>query len=243
MPHPESRTEPRAVTMLALFAMAWTMGVVDSFGYDNFGVFTTNQAGNLVVFGKAPWEDWPHARLAGLSLLGAVIGVVVGTAVSRSAARWSGADLAVPVTLGTLLLVVSASLTIDNARPPWLVPVMAAGTACMAAGWVRATSVKLWLTANTGGFLAAVRAVVFTDTASESPPEAPTRHRRRFTTTASISAGVLTVGFVSGVVAYGLGVLDWPHPVLFAVVPAAVVSALALRDEFRRTGLIHMSQD
>lgn len=141
------------------------------------------------------------------------------------------------MTLGTILLVVSASLTIDQARSSWAVPVMAAGTASVAAGWVRATSVKLWLTANTGGYLTAVRAVVFPD----APADEPARTRRRFTTAASVSAAVLTLGFGSGVVAYGLGVLDWPHPVFFAVVPAVAVSALALRDEYRRTDLVHQN--
>ena len=233
MAQPDSRPARRRVTMLGLFAMAWTIGVADSFGYDNFGVFTTNQAGNLVVFAKAPWEDWPQASLAGLALLGAMIGVLAGTALSRWVTRWPGAGLAVPASLGTIGLIVAAGFTIEGSRPSWLVPVMSASTACMAAGWAQASSVKLWLTANTGGFLSTVRAIGFPDAAPDSAP----RHRH-LTTMASISAVVLTLGFVSGVFMYGLGVLDWPHPVVFAVLPAVAVSAWALRDEFRGTGLL-----
>ena len=37
-------------TFVRLIALTFTVGVVDAFAFDTFGVFTTNQAGNIVVF-------------------------------------------------------------------------------------------------------------------------------------------------------------------------------------------------
>lgn len=217
---------PRPIAFVVLACLTWSIGVVDAFAFDTFGVFTTNQAGNLVVFAKAPWDNWPQARLAGLSLLGAAVGMIVGTVLSRrlqaKGVRWS---LTLPIVVGGAMLLVAAGLTTDGRRPEWLVPVMAAATGCMAGGWMVAGQTRMWLTANTGAFLAAVHAVTFPDERSADGT------RRWLVSTASLGAVAATLGFVAGVATYGVGAADWPHPVIVGLVPTVLAVVLLARDD------------
>jgi uncharacterized membrane protein YoaK (UPF0700 family) len=217
-------TAPGGITQLLVLAcLTWSMGVVDAFAFDTFGVFTTNQAGNLVVFADAPWDDWSKSRLAGLSLLGAACGVVVGTAVSGRLRDANRMSLLAPLLMGVFVLLVAVSLTMDGTRPAWLVPVMAAATGCIAGGWMAAGAFRMWLTANTGAFLATVHAVAF---AEEDPAGGP---RRRFVTAAAKAAAAATIGFVAGVATYGIGAADWSHPVLVGLGPVVVAVMILAR--------------
>lgn len=227
MPNPtgSGARRPRPLSFVVLACLTWSIGVVDAFAFDTFGVFTTNQAGNLVVFAKAPWDNWPQARLAGLSLLGAALGMIVGTVLSRRllarGPRWS---LTVPIVVGGGMLLLAAGLTTDGRRPEWLVPVMAAATGCMAGGWMVAGRTRMWLTANTGAFLAAVHAITFPDERSAEGT------RRWLVLPASLAAVSATLGFVAGVATYGVGAADWPHPVIVGLVPMMLAVILLARD-------------
>ncbi len=217
----------RAETFVKLIALTFTVGVVDAFAFDTFGVFTTNQAGNIVVFANAPWDHWPKAQLAGLSLIGAVLGVVVGTWLARRAASRESARMLAPVVLGCLLLVAGSLIRVGGMRPNWVIPILAAGTGLIAAAWMAASAAPMWLTANTGALLATARATAF--------PEADGGGwwGGRFAATASRAALSATCGFVLGVSIYGLLLRNFPHPVLVGVIPTVVVVALLVRDERR----------
>lgn len=209
---------------VALACLAMTMGIVDAFAFDEFGVFTTNQAGNLVVFANAPWEDWSKALLAGGALFGAGLGAVLGAGLYRLAGARAPHALLWPLFAGALLLIPAPVVNAIYGRPSWLVPVMAAATGCMAAGWMLAAGPKMWLTANTGAFLNTVTGVAYPD------GEDGQGRRRRFRTTANRTALIGTIGFVAGILVYGSGVADRPHPVVVALVPVGVAVALMWRE-------------
>lgn len=209
---------------VALACLAMTMGIVDAFAFDNFGVFTTNQAGNLVVFANAPWEEWGKAQLAGGALLGAGLGAVLGAGLYRLARRKPPHDLFWPLVAGAILLLPAPVVNAVYGRPSWLVPVMAAATGCMAAGWMLAAGPKMWLTANTGAFLNAVTAVAYPDGVDAAG------RQRRFRTVASRTALIATLGFVAGILVYGSGVAERPHPVLVALVPVAAAVVIMWRE-------------
>lgn len=219
--------EARRATFAKLVAITVTVGVVDAFAFDTFGVFTTNQAGNIVVFADAPWSHWPKAQLAGLSMLGAIAGVVLGTALARRAAARESARLLSPVVVGCVLLVIGSVIRIGGTRPNWVVPILAAGTALIAGGWMVASAAPMWITANTGALLGTARATVFPDEAVDDRP------RRRFAATASRAALSATCGFVAGVFLYGLLLRHIMHPVLVGVIPTIVVAFFSARDEWR----------
>lgn len=214
---------------VALACLAMTMGIVDAFAFDTFGVFTTNQAGNLVVFANAPWEEWSKARLAGWALLGAGVGAVVGAGLHRLAGRRHPHDLIWPLAAGAVLLLPAPVVNAIYGRPSWLVPIMAAATGCMAAGWMLAAGPRMWLTANTGAFLGTTTALVYPDGVDAQG------RSRRFRTTASRTALMGTVGFVAGVLIYGSGVADRPHPVLIALVPTLAAVVIMWRDALRQS--------
>ena len=75
---------------LAALALPWTVGVIDSYSFAEYGVFTSNQAGNLVVLGNELPQDPQQTTLAGLSLLGAVAGVAAATVLQRLFAKGPG---------------------------------------------------------------------------------------------------------------------------------------------------------
>lgn len=221
MPDGSSRAEHDQIGLwpyVALACLGATMGIVDAFAFDSFGVFTTNQAGNLVVFANAPWEESSKALLAGGALLGAGLGAVVGAGLYRLAGRKPPQDLLWPLLMGAVLLLPAPIVNIVYGRPSWLIPVMAAATGCMAAGWMLAAGPRLWLTANTGAFLTMVTAAAYPDGVDSNG------RRRRFRTTTNRTALVVTGGFVIGILIFGSGVADYPHPVLIALVP--VLAAL-----------------
>lgn len=215
-------------TFVRLIALTFTVGVVDAFAFDTFGVFTTNQAGNIVVFANAPWDHWPKAQLAGLSLIGAVLGVIAGTWLARRAADRESARLLSPVVLGAGLLVVGSLVRVGGTRPNWVIPILAAGTGLIAAGWMTASAAPMWLTANTGALLATARATVFPEAADGSG-----WWGGRFAATASRAALSATCGFVLGVSFYGLLLRNLRHPVLVGVIPTLAVVALLAREEWR----------
>jgi uncharacterized membrane protein YoaK (UPF0700 family) len=216
--------QPGALVFVVLACLTWSIGVVDAFAFDTFGVFTTNQAGNLVVFAKAPWDNWPQARLAGLSLAGAAMGMILGTVMSRRLQASYRLSLLMPLLTGAVMLIVAAGLTTDGTRPAWMVPVMAAATGCIAGGWMVGGRTRMWLTANTGAYLGAVRAIVFPDEVPDGGG------RRRLASTASRAAVAATLGFVSGIATYGVGAADWPHPVIIGLVPTVLAVILLARD-------------
>lgn len=233
---PPDSPDPRAVNaprigplpFVALASLAMTMGIVDAFAFDKFGVFTTNQAGNLVVFVSGPWNVGGKAVLAGGALLGAGVGAVLGAGLYRLAGGQPPRNLLWPLMAGALLLLPAPIVNTLYGRPSWLVPVMAAATGCMAGGWMLAAAPKMWLTANTGAYLAAVTATVYPD------GEDADGRRRRFQRTPSRTAAMSTLGFIGGILIYSSGITDRPHPVLVALVPTALAVLVTILDERNR---------
>ena len=122
---------------LAALALAWTVGVIDSYSFAEYGVFTSNQAGNLVVLGNELPQDPQRATLAGLSLLGAVAGVAAATVLQRLFAKGPWLKVAVPLVFMVMLMVVGWFLRhVVGSPPETLVPVTSAALAGLAWPWL-----------------------------------------------------------------------------------------------------------
>ena len=168
-----------------------TMGIVDAFAFDKFGVFTTNQAGNLVVFVSGPWNVGGKAVLAGSPARGrGRRGAGCGSVpVGR---RTAAAEPALAAD-GRRALAVARPDREHLVRPPILAGAGDGGGDRMyGGGWMLAAAPKMWLTANTGAYLAAVTATVYPD------GEDADGRRRRFQRTPSRTAAMSTLGFIGG---------------------------------------------
>ena len=208
---------------LAALALAWTVGVIDSYSFAEYGVFTSNQAGNLVVLGNDLPRDPRQATLAGLSLLGAVGGVAIATVMQRLLARGSWLKIAVPLVLMILLMGVAWILRhVIGSPPSVLVPVTSAALAGLATAVYRTPAIQGWITANTGAVLTTVH------TAFE------TGEQRRAARKPVQPAIMITVGFLSGALLWGSGVFGSTDPTPVALVPTLVALGFALADA-RRT--------
>ncbi len=202
---------------VAAFLLAWTVGVVDSTTYLRYGVFTSNQAGNLVIAATEIFPNPGGVTLPLLSLAGAIVGAAVGNLI---ALRYPATDLrrAVhPLTLATLLLIVTVGLDLGNVPAPVIIPVVAAAFGMLAVALMRTPAVGRWLTANTGQLLAAVIGV--TEWRRDGWRGLPQAAR----------AGVLIItGFLLGSFAVGTGLLA-QHAIVIGLGPALVALALGFR--------------
>jgi hypothetical protein len=96
---------PLAVVLLVTFVV----GALDAVGYQQFGVFTANQAGNLVIVWTLLSSTPASAGLALASLLGCALGITAVVLVRR-AWRW----LVTPA--GSRLMLVVAAVLIVGAQ-------------------------------------------------------------------------------------------------------------------------------
>jgi uncharacterized membrane protein YoaK (UPF0700 family) len=209
---------------LAALALAWTVGVIDAYSFDEYGVFTSNQAGNLVVLGTELPQDPQRATLAGLSLLGAVVGVAGATVLQRLFATRSWLQVAVPLVFMLLLMVVAWFLRhVVESPPSVLVPVTSAALAGLATAVYRTPAIQGWITANTGAVLTTVH-VAF-ETAEE----------RRQSRRPVQPAIMITLGFLSGALLWGSGIFGTSDPTPVALIPTVIALALAVLNA-RRSG-------
>ncbi len=214
-----------AIPWLCALSMSWTVGVIDAFTFDRYGVFTSNQAGNLVVLAVGLPTGSPTALRAGLSVLGACVGVVVGLVIASRFRRTSPMRLGAPLILAMVVLLASSLLDAQAPRYPALViPMVSFALACAAAGLLDAPAIRGWITANTGAFLSAVAGLA-------APPYGRGALRQR--TPAQRNGVVVTVGFFLGALAYGTGIVLRPHPVLIGALPAILAVGLSTLDVVR----------
>lgn len=215
-----------AIPWLFALSMSWTVGVIDAFTFDRYGVFTSNQAGNLVVLAVGLPDGAPTSVRAGLSLLGACAGVVVGLIIAGRFNRTNPMRLGAPLSLAMLVLLGSSLLDAQGPRYPSLViPMVSFALACTAAGLLDAPAIRGWITANTGAFLSAVSGLA-------APPYG--RGSLRGRTPAQRNGVVVTVGFFLGALAYGTGIVLRPNPVLIGALPAIAAVGLSMLDILRR---------
>lgn len=202
---------------LVALTLAWTVGVIDSYSFAEYGVFTSNQAGNLVVLGNELPSDPRQATLAGLSLLGAVIGVATATFLQRVLARGPWLKVAVPLVLMILLMVLAWILRQFTDSPPaFLVPLTSAALAGLATAVYRVPAIQGWITANTGAVLTTVQ------TAFETKAERQSAQKR------AQPAIMITLGFLSGALLWGSGVFGSTDPTPVALLPTLLTLGLAL---------------
>lgn len=207
---------------LAALALSWTVGVIDAYSFTTYGVFTSNQAGNLVVLGTELPQDPQRATLAALSLAGAVAGVAVATLLQRMLARHPWRQIAVPMALMILLIVATSVMrhALDSPATE-LVPVTSAALAGLATAVYRTPAIQGWITANTGAVLTTVH------TAVQTPAE------RRKSGGRALSAIMITTGFLCGALLWGSGVFGPADPTVPALLPTLVAVVLALANDRR----------
>lgn len=202
--------------------LSWAVGVVDSYGYDRYRVFTTNQAGNLVIFAHGAVDSSQRVGLAGLSLVGAVTGVIVGVLIQKRVRDQYWLRIAGPTLAGTALLAVLGVLDIvGETNPQITIVTVATGMALIATGVLGTPFVSNWLTGNTGALLSS--------TAGLTQSGGRWRHMPRSVK----SALAITAGFVLGAASYALFLDRSSYALLIGLLPTFVVALLAL-DSHRR---------
>lgn len=205
--------------LAATFLSAWTIGVVDTSTYERFGVFTSNQAGNLVLVATSLFSDRPTALLPAESLLGAAVGVVLG---NRLGLRFDAHDrmrVLAPLLLATVLLVLTLIIEYADLSATLLIPTASTSLACLAAAMLFLPSVSMWITANTGQFLSAATGLF-------GPRSASGTWRGLSRTT--YLAAILVLGFVLGSLWVGSGLFA-EYTALVGVIPAFLAIAAAVR--------------
>lgn len=207
---------------LAALALSWTVGVIDAYSYAEYGVFTSNQAGNLVLLGTDLPHDPEHAALAGLSLFGAAVGVAAATLLQRSLRGQRWRQMAVPLGLMVCLMLLTMLMRqVLDSPPQVLVPLTSTALAGLATAVYRTPAIQGWITANTGAVLTTVH------TAFQTSEE------RRSATKPVLPAIMITTGFLAGALLWGSGVFGTTDPTLTALAPTVVALALALADDRR----------
>jgi uncharacterized membrane protein YoaK (UPF0700 family) len=207
---------------LAALALAWTVGVIDAYSFQEYGVFTSNQAGNLVLVGTELPRDPARALLAGLSLLGAAGGVAIATLLQRRLTTRPWLQVALPLILMILLISTASALHhLLNSPPTVLVPITSAGLAGLATAVLRVPAVRGWITANTGAVLTTVH-TIFQARGEVRAGGQPVQ-----------SAVMITVGFLSGAFAWGSGILGANDPSVVALIPTLVAVGIAVANELK----------
>lgn len=208
---------------LAAFLLAWTVGVIDASTFQRFGVFTSNQAGNLVFVATTVFSDPAAAKLPALSLVGAGVGVLLGTWLGTRFDPRPGLRVVAPMTLATALLLVSVLLDLLDLTAA-LIPVISAGLACLASALILLPAVGMWITANTGQFLTTVSSLLGPRAGPDPRHTVPKR---------AVSAATLIAGFILGALFVGAGLMP-TRAILPALVPAFAAIGLGFAEVFRR---------
>ncbi len=229
---PHSESDPRATPpqgiffrhpRFAAFLLAWTVGVIDASTFQRFGVFTSNQAGNLVIIATNAFSDPTAAHLPALSLAGAAVGVVFGTWLGTRFDPRLGLRVVAPMTLATALLLVSVLLDLLDLTTA-LIPVISAGLACLASAMILLPAVGMWITANTGQFLTTVSGLL-------GPRSG--RGLKKAVPVPAVNAATLISGFILGALFVG-GHLMPTRAILPALIPAFAAIGLGFAEVLRR---------
>ena len=203
--------------------LSWAVGVVDSYGYDRYRVFTTNQAGNLVIFAHASVDGTQRVGLVGLSLVGAIIGVVGGVLIQKRFHDLYWLRIAAPALTGVAILAVLGVLDIFGETAPSLtITTVALGMAMIATGVLGTPFVNNWLTGNTGALLTSTAGLINSGGRWRRMPHAVK------------SALAITVGFVLGAASYALFLSNSQYALLIGLLPTFIVALLALDSHRRR---------
>lgn len=203
-------------------ALSWSVGVVDSYGYDRHGVFTTNQAGNLVIFAHNSVDGAQRFSLAALSLVGAISGVVLGVLIQKRLHEKYWLRIAGPTLVGVSMLAVLGVLDIVGDTDPGVtIAIVAMGMAMIATGLLGTPFVSNWLTGNTGALLSSAAGLTTSGGRWRRIPRSVK------------SALAITAGFVLGAASYALMLDQLPYALLIGLLPTFLVALLAL-DSHRR---------
>lgn len=208
----------------ATFLLAWTVGVIDASTYERFGVFTSNQAGNLVLVATTIFSDASAATLPAESLLGAAVGVVLARRLGLLFDQRDGMRVLAPLMLATGLLIVTLILDLGNASLNLLIPAASSSLACLAAALLFMPNVTMWITANTGQLLTAVSGLLGPRQSSGT---------RRGLTRATCTAAIVLLGFVLGALWVGSGLLA-EYAVLLGLLPAFAAIGMGAFEVIRR---------
>lgn len=208
---------------LAVFLLAWSVGVIDASTFERFGVFTSNQAGNLVIITTTLFSDPATAQLPALSLAGAGVGAVLGAWLGTRFDPDQGLRVVAPMTLATALLVASFGLDLLELNTA-LIPVISAGLACLASALLLLPVVGMWITANTGQFLTTVSGLLGPRKRGGFWRGLPPK---------TVNAATLISGFILGALFVGAHLMP-TRAILPALVPAFVAIGLGYAAVFKR---------
>lgn len=209
---------------VATFLIAWTVGAIDGSTWQRFEVFTSNQAGNLVLLGTNVFTDPAVTTLPTASLVGAAVGVVLGTLIG---VRFPGDDpmrALAPMMLATALMIITVGIDIAGVPLIALIPSVSASLACLATALMFLPSMAVWFTANTGQFLEAVQGFA-------GPRDRPGFIRG--IPFAAQRAAMMTVGFLVGAMCSGIPVIT-QHAVIFGLIPTFFVIGMGFREYLQR---------
>jgi len=203
--------------------LSWAVGVVDSYGYDRHGVFTTNQAGNLVIVAHSSVDNFSRVGLAGLALVGAIVGVVLGVSIQKRLPQEYWLRIATPTLVGVTILAVLGVVDIASVpRAELVIPTVALGMALIATGVLNTPFVSNWLTGNTGSLLSATAGVTNSAGRWQRMPQSVR------------SAIAITSGFILGAASYALFLTESRYALLIGLLPTFIVTLLALSAHRRR---------
>ena len=198
----------------AAFPVSWTMGVVDTYSFDRYQAFTTNQAGNLVVVANEIRDRQQSWHLALFALIGAALGAVVAVWIRRRITRRPEWQVGLPLTLGAVLLTVVGVASLFRSLTAGVeVVTTAVGAAMIAAAVVGTPAVPGWITADTGNYLEAVTAPVV-----GRQVRLPGRG-----VSIARSASLIVLGFIFGSLCYTLFLKGSEWVLFIGVAPAVLV--------------------
>lgn len=210
---------------VATFLIAWTVGAIDGSTWERFQVFTSNQAGNLVLVGTTVFTDPADTALPAASLAGAAAGVILGTGIGVRFPRDAPMRTLAPMILATVLMVITVVIDLAGVPLIVLIPSVSASLACLASALIFLPSMAVWFTANTGQFLSAVQGLAGPRTAPGFIRGIPFGARR---------AAMMTFGFLVGAMCAGIPVIT-QHAVIFGLIPTLFVIAMGFREYLQRT--------
>lgn len=197
--------------------MSWSVGVVDSYGYERHGVFTTNQAGNLVVLAHSDGRFANQSLLAVLSIVGAITGVVLGVLMQKSAGGRYWLRIALPTLLGVIILSIFSIIDLAvDVRGEVVIPLVSTSMALVATGIIAIPVISTWITGNTGTLLSSAAGL------------AKGGLRWRHLPAKVQSALAITVGFILGAFSYAAFLLHFRYGLLVGILPTLIVAVLAL---------------
>lgn len=160
----------------AMVLMTFVVGALDAIGFERFGVFTANQAGNLVIGWTLLATDAGAAGLAVASIVGCALGVATVVSVRRAWGWLAGASGSRWLLGAAGLLIIGAALATERLAPAASVLLTAFSVAVLGMVFVSGGGVRAPVLASTNSFVDAVR---YSTAAALVRPSADWRRRAR----------------------------------------------------------------